>query len=234
MVNSVRRRVSEVFKDSPASDGKDYAVLLLSAWKDLAGLLAKQVTLLLLVMAIFELLAYQKPSSEITVGALTVSNSAALLMALPPVVAYLAYDIFCLLGRVNDIAEAYNTVFQVLWPRQAEEDLQRLVIPVVSGVLRTSSFTSFRSQLRSERFLSWLNLTIGAGATQLFPIVFQVQAYYILFGRFGFANAFLWITALVSFGFTVSVFVYMRLAGADLTDQQDMASEQDQAGEQPS
>jgi hypothetical protein len=211
MAKSVRQRAREVFENSPHSESKDYADLLLSAWKDLAGLISKQATLLLLIMAIFELLAYQSASSEVTIGSFTLSNTTTLLMALPPLVSFLAYDIYFLVRRVNDIAAVYGVVYRSLWPNQAENDLQRLIAPVLPGFLRTSSFVSSESELRSERFLSSLNAAMMIGTVVIFPAAFQVQAYYILFKRFGSTNVFLWITSVVSFGLIFSACAYEYL-----------------------
>jgi hypothetical protein len=212
---SITQRATDAFEDGSEAEAKDYLANLSSAWKDISASLAKQTLLLFLLMATFELLVYQHSTASITVGSLSISNSSVVLIALPTIVAYLIYDEFRLSARWSDMDNAYNTIYRRFWLKQYNNDLYVLTAPMLPGLWRIGTSASKGNELRSERFIFKVNILVSISAILLFPFAFEVQAYILLFRRYGVHNAFLWITAVISLGLIVVSVIYFYLYNRD-------------------
>jgi hypothetical protein len=214
---TIKQRATDAFGDNSAAEAKDYLGNLSSAWKDVSAALTKQTILLFLLMAAFELLAYQNSNStaKITVGLLSVSNSSVLLIALPTVVAYLIYDEFRLTARWSDMDYAYTEIYKRFWPKQYSNDLYVLTAPMLPGLWRIGTSASKENAQRSERFIFIVNILVSISAILLFPFAFEIQAFIVLFTRYHVHNAFLWINAAISFGLVAISIVYFCLYSSD-------------------
>jgi hypothetical protein len=213
MPKSVSQRISDAFKDDSAADAKEYMAALSDNWKDLTASLAKQTILLFLLIAVFELLAYQHAARAITVGPLTLANTSILQLFLPTIISYFIYDQVRLSCRWLDIDIAYHAIYEKLWPNQNANSLPELVTPTLPGLWRIGTSVSAEVEQPSERLTFRVNVLVSILAGSVLPLAFEAQAFYVLFVKFGFRNILLWISISISAALIVSaVTIFCTLA----------------------
>jgi hypothetical protein len=191
MAKSIRQRVSDSFDENEIAAVKEYSDKVYSTWVDTTSTLRRNAVFIFLVAAVFELLVYQKTSSTITFGAISVANSSIVQIALPAVLAFLVYDEIRLTTRWFDLEAAYYALIKKAMPKVDENDLDMLIKPVLPAFWAFGQPGSPKIVQRSEKFNHSLTVGIGIIVIFIFPLAFEGQAYYKLFEKFGYHNTFL-------------------------------------------
>jgi hypothetical protein len=200
MSKSLAQRISDSFPDGRSAEAGEYREKIYQTWKDTSNSLGRIAFLAFLLMAVFELLAYQATSATISIGSFTIANSAIVQVALPTVVAFVLYDGYRLSVRWLSLRWAFRELTQIHAPLQADNCLDFLISPNLPSLWGIGwapiDFTL------AERFISKVNSIIVYAMMLIIPVAFECQAYYRLIRKFGFKNPFLWT------GLTVTIFLY--------------------------
>lgn len=208
----IRRRVASSFEgDASIADAKEYADRLYSTWNDVTKSLARTATLVFLLMAIFELLSYQKRSSEMVLGSISFSNTPLVQTTLPTVIAFLVYDGFRLTARWIDLEYAYSALIKKCMPKAYENDLDVLLKPPLPALWPVGHSASVENANPSERYLTKFDMALGVLIILLLPLAFECQAFYHLVAKFGYRDVFLWVNVAVTTALSVGALVYLYI-----------------------
>jgi len=101
------QRIRGAFPDQPDEISKDFADKVLDNWKDVSRSLSRTVTLFFVLVAIFELLAYQHATGSFTIGSFSFAKTSVVKIFLPALIAYLIYDAYNL--TINGIIWSSST-----------------------------------------------------------------------------------------------------------------------------
>jgi len=216
MGKSINQRISNSFTgDQGVAETRDYAKDVYSSWKDVAQSLSRNSILILVLMAIFELLAYQKQSSNITIDSITISNLPIVQIVLPAVISVMLYDCIRLTGRWNDLENAYCALIEICAPAQHKNDLDLFVKPSLPAIWGVGRDTSPEIITPSEKFISNVTTVFAITIVFIFPFSFEGQAYYRLLQKFGYENILLWISLVVTAAIVVCIVIYVLMRGGE-------------------
>jgi hypothetical protein len=149
----------------------------------------------LLVIVVFELIVYEPAGTVISIGTLTPGNAPIVQIALPVVVAFLFYDSCRLTFRWLDLQRAYMVLTRISAPAQRDNALDLLVAPNLPSLWAIGPSYARR---RVDAFMTVIAWCITFIVVFVTPIAFECQAYYRLVEKFGYDNAFLWISAIIT------------------------------------
>lgn len=210
MGKSVQRRILDSFTgDEKTSEAKEYANSVYSSWKDVANTLSRNSILVLVLIGIFELLAFQRQNSTITIGSFTFADVPVVQIVLPAVVAVLLYDCIRLTGRWNDLQDAYCELMNIYAPELYKNDLDLFVKPSLPAVWSVGGTPRSGIITPSEKFIGNINLAVVFIVGLLFPLAFEAQAYIRLFQKFGYQDVLLWISLIVTVTFAVCTVTFI-------------------------
>ena len=216
MAKPITQRVADSF-DGDDTAARDYADKAYACWGDLSTALRRNAVLALLVAAAFELLVYSKTPSTITFASFSLANSSTVQIALPSVFAFLVYEGFRLSMRWIDVQRMYYSLIKMAEPKAYENGLGVLIRPVLPGfwAIGVSSPQGDELSQRSGRFISIMSSVIGVIILFLFPLVFEGQAFYKLFQKFGYHNPFLWVNAGITVVLIFCTYIYFFMWGIE-------------------
>lgn len=218
MPKSLAKRIQESFDNEPirdvkkqagpAADSKDRSSLLIdvkeytnqlyNAWADSCKSVNQKAILVLVLMALFELLTYQSKAQEFTIGSITLANSSIVQTCLPPIVAFLVYDLYVLTERVSNMENAYTEIMKQFGLKLYSNDLHLLVAPLLPSFWSPANSLQDENARSVDRFMDGASAIFSFAALAIFPTAFEVQAFYHLFGKFGFGNPLLWANAAIT------------------------------------
>jgi hypothetical protein len=216
MARRVQERIDDSFPDDAASDAKEFAEKIFNTWKDVSVSLARIATLILVLIAVFELLAYQQ-SKSFSIGPFSFANTSIVQTFLPVVIAYLMYEAHILTYRWNGLQQAYITITWIYAPKVRSNDLDIFIQPHLPSIWGIGSKMSRENELRSERFDRIVRLTIAVTVAFLLPLIFETQAYYRLFGEYGYRNVIVWVSAGLS-ATIIAVLMVSFILTSELSD----------------
>lgn len=201
--DSVKQRVLDSFQgDGSTVQAKEYGENVYAAWKDISVSLSRSVILIFLLMAVFELLAYQHTATAISIGGFTLGNAPVVQIVLPAIVAFVLYDGCRLSVRWLELQTAYFELIKISAPMQHNYGLDFLVRPNLPALWGISSSNYTGSAV--DEFMHRLNLYVTSTMIVVVPVAFECQAYYRLIQKFGYHNVLLWISLVVTALFGVS------------------------------
>lgn len=204
MSKPLAQRISDSFPDGQSAETKEFRERVYETWKDTSSSLSRTALLVFLLMAIFELLAYQATPATISFGSFTIANSAIVQVALPTVVAFVLYEGYRLSVRWLNLRRIYSELTRIYAPLQADNYLDILIgpnLPALWGIGQGPVETTL-----AERFISTVNTIVMLTMMLIVPVGFECQAYYRLIQKFGSGDAFLWV------GLAVTIFLYACIA----------------------
>lgn len=204
-------RLENCFKDDVPAVVKDYSDKVYASWTDLTGSLRRNAVLVFLIAAIFELLTSQKSSATISFGSLSLSSSPVVELALPVLFALLFYDGFRLTSRWLELQTAYYKLVKMAAPKVSKNDLDFLIRPELPVFWAIGKIGSHETSQPSDVFIGRASQAIAIFAIWIFPVAFEAQAYYELFGKFGYHDIFLWISAILTTALIVIGVVYVMM-----------------------
>jgi len=213
MAKSVSQRVHDAFAGDSIADLKGYEDKVLASWKDVSSSLSRSVVLILTVIVIFELLAYQNSSRVFTIGSISFADTSTVQMFLPTIVAYSIYDGCRLTLRWMDLQAAYIVIAEKCLPTISDNDIDLLIAPTLPTFWAVGKRLSVQNCDRGEKFALLVNMSLASMSVIILPVGFEVQAYYHLFAKFGGSDVLLWANAGTTSVFLLSAVTYMVLRG---------------------
>lgn len=178
---SARSRVESTFDaDSQQADVVQYIEWLRSSISDCTASLRKNVLIILLLIAAFELVL-ESPGSEITLGSFQLHKGSVILLFVPVVVACLCIQAVMDSNRMHDLSAAFETAFSKWSEKGHENDLMSLIYPsppiywmMISSIIETK-------QNRPHTRIVELFLGGAIGISILLgTMIFEFQAYFSL------------------------------------------------------
>jgi hypothetical protein len=212
MGKNLTQRVLDSFPDGKSTpEAKEYSDKVYQAWKDISASLSRSALLVFLLIAIFELLVYQRSSASVSIGTFTFFNAPTVQIALPTVVAFVLYDGYRLSVQWLELQRAYYVLTRMLTPLQSDNDLDLLIRPGLPSLWGIGRPLSPGIADLSDTFRSGVNGIVMYVMMLVVPIAFECQAYYRLFQKFGYSNTFLWIGLLITVLLNISTALYVLL-----------------------
>ena len=216
MDKSVRQRILDSFHDVESraqpedkAEAREYSQSLYEVWKSISVSLNRTAVLIFLLMALFELLAYQRTPIVISIGTFTLSNVPIIQITLPTVVAFLVFDGSRLTARFLRLELAYMELMRIYAPKLQENGLELLLEPNLPSLWGVGALSFESTGNFSDRFMRKVNQTVLYILTYAVPVAFECQAYYRLIQKFGYYNIFLWINLIITMLFVVFAAVYV-------------------------
>jgi len=216
MGKRVRDRIFDSFHDGESkvqpedkAEAREYSQSLYEVWKSISGSLSRIALLIFLLMALFELLAYQHTLIAISIGTLTLVNVPIIQIALPTIVAFLVYDGSRLTARFLRLELVYMELMRIYAPKLQENGLELLLEPNLPSLWGVGALSFEHTGNFSDSFMRKVNQTVLYILTFAVPLAFECQAYYRLTQKFGYHNIFLWINLIVTILLLVSTAVYV-------------------------
>lgn len=210
MGKTIDSRIADSFVgDESASEAKEYADKVYAAWKDVSSSLSRNAALVFILIAVFELLAYQKESIALTVGIFTFTNVPVVQIVLPVIVALVVYDGYRLTARWVDLQYAYQDLVEKYAPKLSENELDILIRPSLPAFWGIGISSSYKSGQFAEKFINVTNGIVALAAAFALPLGFAAQAYYQLFGKFGYQNILLWLSVAITTMLTAFSLIYI-------------------------
>ena len=191
----VEAKISAAFGDADVVDMRRYADLVLSSWQRYSDAITRTVLLGFFLGGVFELLVSSSAITSLTVGPVSLSNTAFLQILIPALIAYQIYDVHCLTQKWNACARIYSLAIKRSQPKLYEAGRVDPVLPRTRGPWgpRPAAYLMPGDELeyRAGRAV-WIVAFI------LLPPAFEAQAYYALIHKFGFADILVWISMIAS------------------------------------
>jgi hypothetical protein len=180
MAKSIRERVNRGFNESCHDDIARYLEWLRSGITDCAHDVRRTVSIMLVLVAAFELVA-GSPGTKLAVGSFQVTKNSIVLQAIPPLVAYLNFQSLVYTQRLYSMRQAFTLAFK-RWSLMAEaNDLDSLLFAPMPLHWNIAGGSERRVNAPLVRKIEIKAVSI-LGSTILIGVwVFVAQAYYVLF-----------------------------------------------------
>ena len=120
MVKTLKQRVNDSFLDSDHEDLTKYCDWLLDSMKSSSQNLRRIVTLILLLVAIFGIIA-QSPKTQVSLEGFQVGRNSIVFAFLPALIAYLYFQTILDSVRIDRIGYTYEAAFK-RWSRIASDN----------------------------------------------------------------------------------------------------------------
>lgn len=180
MTKSIEDRVSDSFGNDDRENISKYLDWARSTLVDYSQNNRRAATLLLVIVAIFELVAYSRNSS-ISIGSFVVTSGSVVLEFLPALVAYIFLQMMADFNRTYQLLTVFTQVFK-LWSEKAEKnDLDNHLRG--PAPLYWNLFGGYRRRVnsyRADHFESISSVTMIL-SIPIAITAFEAQAYYVLF-----------------------------------------------------
>jgi hypothetical protein len=191
MRDIIIQRAYDAFGDDDAEKAQRFLDIIMASWKDISGSIRRVLLLIMLLIAAFELSLIPAAVKSLVIGPLSFGNTSLVRVYIPVLFSYLVYYEVILSEKWSDHADLYRTILYRFQPKLAKSLLMLTVHPIVPGPWDLSEFSDVYDYSRfskSERF----DHTVGFAATffafLIFPLAFDVQAYYELVNKYGAHN----------------------------------------------
>jgi len=212
MSKSLEQRISDSFHGRQSAEAKEYSEKVYAAWKDVSASLSRSALLIFLLIAVFELLVYQRSSTVISIGTFTLANAPLVQIMLPAIVAFVLYDSFRLSVRWIRLQWAYRKLMEIFAQKQYDNDLDVLIapgLPSLWGIGATG--WSARTISTADRFMARVNQIVMLTLLFAVPVAFECQAYYRLIQKFGYNDILLWISLVITglLGACTAIYVWL-------------------------
>ena len=186
---------------------REYIKDLLENWRSATSSVAKAITLLLLLAALFEMLA-RAAITKVSVGPFEVGDLALIQKALPAIIAYQFYDLQCQIAYITACGLVSRVAMERYYPELINSRLDYFLLPRNSSLLGSTLFADHMGPGHSEnwnvsrpltqRFSLYMGFVII-----LYAVLFEIYAYWRLFTQFSFRDPIVWATLLLSFFFVI-------------------------------
>ncbi|MFN2588825.1 MAG: hypothetical protein ABR613_12010 [Actinomycetota bacterium] len=197
-VTDARASIETVFDDEDVrSYAEPYLEELRANWREAERSLSRTILTAILVGALFLLLT-QGGAQTVSFPFVSLKDATIVMKALPMVIAYLSWTVCLLIVESSLLHETHQAVVASRWPTLYEKNLETALFPGN----RTLEFPArfFYSLPPESRLRKWLDVFTFV---RVLPVMvgfvgFAIWAFVVLFGRFGFADVFVWISLVVS------------------------------------
>jgi hypothetical protein len=201
---------SVVVKPEDKAEAREYSKSVYTIWQSVSGSLSRTVLLVFLLMALFELLVYQRIPTAISIGTFTLVNVPIIQIVLPTVVAFLLYDGSRLSVRWLRLELVYTELVKIYAPALEQNGLHYLLEPNLPSFwgVGAQSFEFAHTGNKSDAFIHQANRIVYTTMILIVPVAFECQAYYRLIQKFGYHNIFLWVNLVITILFGVCTALY--------------------------
>jgi hypothetical protein len=180
MTKSIVDRVQDSFTGEDRDSISKYLDWARSTLLDYSQSSRRMATLLILLGAIFELVAYSRNSS-ISIGSFVVARGSVALVFLPTLAAYIFFQIATDLSRFNQLLRIFSAVYKIWREKAVENDLEVPLIgpvPLYWNPIGTTYSAANRYTSDKIEMVGSITLMI---AVAIGIIAFEAQAYYVLY-----------------------------------------------------
>jgi hypothetical protein len=212
MAKTIDQRIRDSFQgDDSAAQAKEYGQRVYETWKDISDSLSRSAIAFFLLMALFEVLAYQRQSVTVSIGSFNLVDAPIVLVFLPAIVAFVLYDGMGLSERWLDLESAYMELVKIYSRKQWDNDLDLLVKPHLSSLWSLGSRPASETARPGDVFMSGVRINFAIVVIILVPVAFECQAYYRLIQKFGYDVALLWVSVLLTTLLLICTYIYLFL-----------------------
>lgn len=215
MAETLGNRVSHSFGESDAhvhtvqgdhchEDVTKYCDWLLDSMKSSSQNLRRMVTLILLLVGVFEVIA-QSPSVRVSLGAFQVNRNSIVFVFLPALIAYLYLQVILDSVRVDRTNYTYEAAFQVWSSKASAKGLHWWITPTQPaywniGARPKEQFKNIHDHIETAiSWVLWVIILLGVPG-------FEIQAFHVLSSH----DAHAWgISLIVSCIFLLFALTYM-------------------------
>jgi hypothetical protein len=173
-----------------------------------ASELRRLSTLLILLVAVFELVANGR-NTIISISSFQFSRHSVVMIFVPVLVAYLFYQLSIDSTKSDRIGPAFNTTFKLWCPKGADNDLEILVQGPAPLYANSSTFSSSKFGSLTEKIEDIASIPF-IFVLLLGVLAFEGQAYYVLF-----SHSILWFVSVVLavYFLVLGIIVYFQESG---------------------
>jgi hypothetical protein len=208
MARGIQERVADSFGKDDQEKAAQYLDWLRAALSELSGSLRRNVALLILLMAVFEVV-YESPRGSFTLAGFHIDRSSIVLQFIPALIAYLFLQSIVDSVRSGQMQEALRQAF-VQWSSPAgRNDLDAYIVPAYPlfwnpGKVEPRAENKLATY-RIYRIISVAFLALIVAIT----LCYEFQAYYVLLNGQGPGHFILWgLSLLVTTIFLVMAAIY--------------------------
>jgi hypothetical protein len=210
MPKSIENRAADSFDTHEGDAALKYIESLLMSWRDISKALGRGVWLMLILMALFELIAYSK-GVKVSLSGISIADTTVIQKLLPVVIAYTVLDLYRLTVRWLECDYVYYEITGRFMSKIANNDLELMIRPALPALWSIGTINSSRNELRSERFIRISTSGLLRPIVLILPLAFEAQAYYQLIGKYGFHDILVWTGLALSTGVLIVAVIYMIL-----------------------
>lgn len=210
--NTIQQRVAEAFDKPDTAKIEKFLDITLSSWKQISDAITRSAAIVFLLMGAFEILVGSSAIKSLTLGPLTFSNTSLLQQFIPALVAYLLYDMSSLITKWRDHGAIYFAVLKRFDPKLFKSELPSMVLPVIRGPW--SIGPAYTAEQAEDWFAVIMRIALLLVAGILFPLAFEVQAYYVLVHKYGLGDILVWVSAAASL-FFIFAWLLRYIVGTD-------------------
>ena len=212
MAKPIKQRILDSFQgDDSAAQAKEYSQIVYATWKEISNSLSKSAVVFFLLMAVFEILAYQRQSVTVSIGSFNLVDTPIVLIFLPTIVAFIIYDGMRLSERWLDLETAYRELIKIYASKQSDNDLDILIRPHLSSLWAIGATPASATARPGDKFMGGVNSAFAIMVIILIPVAFESQAYYRLIQKFGYRNILLWISLVIAAALVICTITYLFL-----------------------
>jgi hypothetical protein len=220
---TIQQRVAEAFDKPDTAKIEKFLDITLSSWKQISDAITRSAAIIFLLIGAFEILIGSSDVKSLTLGPLTFSNSSLLQQFIPAVVAYLLYDMSSLIAQWRDHGAIYFAILKRFDSRLFKSELPSMVLPVIRGPW--SIGPAYTAEQAEDWFTVIMRVALFLIAGILFPLAFEVQAYYVLIHKYGLGDFLVWVSAAASLFFIFAWLLRYLIGTATLVE---LRADQDQ------
>jgi hypothetical protein len=198
-------RAGEVFSDTGSHQyAAEYLTDLRENWRALSSNHQRAISLMLISMAVFELLARGAIEKATFLG-IEVSNLGIIRKAMPVIVAYFFYDAAHTHYMQRLFSRVHMKIYSLIHPDVSKANLDALLLPPFPSIRGPLTFGSYTPGLEGSRVLPVFDWVMNI-AVMLGVLVFESYAYILQFAEFRATDRLLWITLVMTVFLIVTAF----------------------------
>ena len=211
MSKSLSDRIQDSFSDDEASYASDYVRELQTSIRDSHQRIRNTTFLILISASLAELLA-RSAISQFSIGPFQVKDLSLIQKVIPIVLAYLLLEQHVLTLHTEAMESVYSEIVDYFHPKISENNLKMYLAPSM-----TLLWTAGMEGTRDARLATFQD-SVGGLLTLLLMgalFIFEIYLFVVLFRTYGFTDALVWISVVLS---TIFILLIFRAWAASFAD----------------
>ncbi len=195
MVKDIRKRVEESFDENDKERILKYMDWINSSIIDYVKNVRRNVSILLLLVAIFELVVGSR-NTTLSIGSFSISRDSIALVFLPAIVSVLFLQTVLDTSKAGRLYGAFSDAFKI-WSPKASENKLDLVFDQPQPAYWTPFIPVYdKDDMDSIDKFEDIISSVSMAVVAIGAVVFEGQAYYVLFPE-RIATVFVWVASLL-------------------------------------